>query len=60
MSARVKRALTDVYAAMKSEGRQKRDVMKATMIDQLEKKAADLMKQLETKKVSDVRAHECC
>ncbi|KAJ7376775.1 CUB domain containing protein 2 [Desmophyllum pertusum] len=53
--ARVKRALTDVYAAMKSEGRQKRDVMKATMIDQLEKKAADLMKQLETKKLNTMK-----
>ncbi|KAJ7378657.1 CUB and sushi domain-containing protein 1 [Desmophyllum pertusum] len=47
--ARVKRALTDVHAAVKSGGRQKRDVMRTMMIDQLENKAADMMKQLETK-----------
>ena len=43
----MKKALNDVDEAMKRVGRQKRDVTKTTMVDQLKKKAADLMKKLE-------------
>ncbi|KAL9950434.1 hypothetical protein ACROYT_G042929 [Oculina patagonica] len=46
---RVTRALSDVHAAMNSGSRQKRDVRNTMMIGQLEKKAADLMKKLNTK-----------
>lgn len=47
--ARVKRAITDVHHALRAEGRQKRDVSSVKMISQLEKKADDLIKQLQIK-----------
>ncbi|XP_066015023.1 deleted in malignant brain tumors 1 protein [Pocillopora verrucosa] len=47
--ARVKRAITDVHHALRAEGRQKRDVSSVEMISQLEKKADDLIKQLQIK-----------
>ncbi|XP_078353407.1 cubilin-like isoform X28 [Oculina patagonica] len=46
---RVTRTLSDLHAAMNSGSRQKRDVRRAMVIGQLEKKAADLMKKLNTK-----------
>ena len=48
-TARVKRAITDVHHALRAEGRQKRDVSSVEMISQLEKKADDLIKQLQIK-----------
>ncbi|CAH3178723.1 unnamed protein product [Porites lobata] len=46
----VRKAIYNVDAAMKSFGRQKRDVMKTKMVDQLKKKANELLSKMENKK----------
>ena len=45
----VRKAIYNVDAAMKSFGRQKRDVMKTKMVDQLKKKANELLGKMENK-----------
>lgn len=49
LTARVKRALSDVQTAMSKGGRQRRDVKNVQRIDGLERKAAELLKRLDTK-----------
>jgi len=49
LTARVKRALFNVQMAKNSVGRQKRDVRELQKADELEKRATELMKRLESK-----------
>ena len=49
ITERVEKTIHNVDAAMKSAGRQKRDVAQTMMVDQLKKKAADLMSKLKNK-----------
>ena len=49
LTARVKRALSNVQMARNRAGRQKRDVREVRKIDELEKRAAELIKKLDTK-----------
>ena len=49
LTARVQRALSDVQAAKKRGGGQKRDVMEVRKVDELENRAAELLKRLDTK-----------
>ena len=48
-AVRVKRALSNVQAAKNMAGRQKRDVREVRKIEELETKAAELMKKLDAK-----------
>ena len=49
LTARVKRALSNVQAAKNMAGRQKRDVREVRKIKELENRAAELMKKLDAK-----------
>ena len=51
-TAQVKKAMNDVNEGMESTGRQKRDVIKAPMADQQEKKVANVMEKLDDKQGS--------
>ena len=48
-TARVKRALSNAQAAKKRAGGQKRDVREVRKVDELENRAAELLKRLDTK-----------
>ena len=49
LTVRVKRALSNVQAAKNMAGRQKRDVREVRKIEELENRAAELMKKLDAK-----------
>lgn len=49
ITERVEKTIHNVDAAMTSAGRQKRDVTQTMVVDQLKKKAADLMSKLKNK-----------
>ena len=48
LTARVKRALSNVQAAKKRGGGQKRDVREVRKVDELENRAAELLKRVDT------------
>ena len=48
LTARVKRALSNVQAAKKRVGGQKRDVREVRNVDELENRAAELLKRVDT------------